>query len=298
MSKDMVEEESYEDAFNAVVDGEDDESGEFETESTVDESEEPEAPDDEEGEQEDEHSEDPTDSGIAQSQETPRDDKGRFKSKDEELAELREEAQKWQHRYNSDLGRQNALQRKIQEQEQQLSQLRKAPQQEQSPAGMSPAEWETLKEDFPEIAAAMESRLSVINQQYESKISRLEQQIQPMQQQAQQQYKNAQYQILESQHPDWKTVAQTPEFRQWIDAQPSAVVQLMESDEAADAAYLIGTYKLHTQPTSSIQSDDLKQRREKQLRQGQTLSNRGGRKKSAMPAEDDYENSFNFFAEQ
>ena len=235
-------------------------------------------------------------------EEQPRDDRGRFTSTDEKPAEpdWKAEAQQWQHRYNSDLGRQSALQRKIQEQQVEIARLQRstqsAPQQPQAnPNGMTDAKWKEFKEDFPEIAEVMEHQQQLQAQAHQREIAQLREQLVPIQQQSHKQYINAQYQILDQQHPDWRDVAQSKEFRQWVSTQPAPVQQLVNSDEAADAAYLVQTYKtsVGSGPSST---DELKQRRERQLRQGQTLTNRGGRSRTNLPAEDDFEAAFDYFA--
>lgn len=293
MTNEVQEEMSFEDAFNEIVGESEGNDYEADIEADIDEE-----VDHAEEVQETEEEVDDT----PPDNERPRDEQGRFTTEEDPLAELeryKQEAQQWQHRYNSDLGRQNALQRKIQEQQAMIEELQKAPQQAAPEgSGMSQSEWDTLKEDFPEIAAAMEARLNLITNTYESKISRLEQSLQPIQQQAQQSYRQQQFDALAQQHPDWQQVAKSDDFNQWMQTQPEPVRALYNSDEAADAAYLIGTYKAHRGVKAPAPTDELKQRRQRQLQQGQTISNRGGRPKSSLPPEDDFEAAFNYFAER
>lgn len=238
-------------------------------------------------------------------EEQPRDESGRFVSRDAEevaddrateLERYKQEAQQWQHRYNSDLGRQNALQRKIQEQQDLIRSLEQNRTQNPEGSGMSDSEWKNLQEDFPEIAAALEAKLNSVSAQYEQRITQLQSQLEPIQQQAQQQYVQAQYAVLEQQHPDWRDVATSQNFQSWLNTQPQPVRDLVNSDHAADAAYLIHTYKLESRMDQDLGTNEIRQRREKQLRQGQTITNRGGRPKSTLPPEDDFEAAFDFFA--
>ena len=277
VQQEVQEELSFEDAFNEIAD----ESEGREPEEINDTEEVQEA--------EEEVEDSPPDN------EQPRDDQGRFTAEDEpdtepdtdplaELEKYKAEAQQWQHRYNSDLGRQNALQRKIQEQQDEIAKLQQSAQQTAPEgSGMSQNEWDTLKEDFPEIAAAMESRLNFISNQYESKISRLEQQLQPIQQQQHDAYRNQQFAMLDQQHPDWRDIAGSNDFNQWMQTQPEPVQAL---------------YKAHRGVRTAAPTDELKQRRQRQLQQGQTISNRGGRPKSNLPPEDDFEAAFNYFADK
>ncbi|GAB2799070.1 hypothetical protein GCM10027040_27620 [Halomonas shantousis] len=256
----------------------------------------------------------------------PRDDQGRFATNDghdepgedaqanegggndaDPLAQLeryRQEAQQWQHRYQSDLGRQSALQRKIIEQQQLIEQLQKGGQKPEQKAtgenpegsGMSDAEWEALKSDFPDLAKALDARLGAMSSRYEQQIEQLKGQIQPIQQQAQDQAMQAQFSALDQQHPDWRDTVNKPEFHNWLQQQPPAIQKLTESDSAADAAYLLSTFKLTVgeaqQPNSQLQ-----QRRQRQLQSAQTVPSRGGRQRSAIP-DNDEDALFDYFANQ
>lgn len=271
--------------------------------------------------------------GDAPDNEQPRDEQGRFaaQAQDEdteddkaedfpeaaeapdpasELERFKREAETWQHRYNSDLGRQNALQRKIQEQEQLIQQLQsKAPTQGGNPegSGMSDADWNTLKEDFPEVAKAIEVQVNALSSRYEQEISQLKGQIGPIQQQAQEQFINQQVQALATQHPDYQdymTPANvspdqwTPtarDFQNWLLTQPPAVQQVAQSDNAADAAFLISSYKLHT-AQSQQRVDDVTRQRQRKLEQAKTIPSRSSHKRSV--ANDDFDAAFDEFAER
>ena len=254
--------------------------------------------------------------------EPPRDDQGRFTAEGDEGAEgegdgdgedpqvelerLRQEAQSWQHRYQSDLGRQNALQRKIQQLEQENQQLQKKSRQpaagegsEEAPegSGMSDDEWKALKEDFPEIAKGVEQQMGAMQRQYEERIGQLEQQLSPIQAQAQEQALRAQEQALKAQHPDWRETINTPDFQAWLNAQPPKVQELTASDEAADAAFLLQSYKLSQGGGNapSQGNSGLQKRRQRQLQSARTVPNRGGRQRSAIP-DDDEDALFDYFA--
>ena len=208
-----------------------------------------------------------------------------------QLEQYKAEAERWRHRYNSDLGRQNALQRKIQELELQNQALQsKAP----ADSGMTDSQWDELKSDFPEIAGAVESKLSAMEKAYQSKLRALESQMQPIQEASEQTYIHSQAMSLEQEFPDWRDVAKSPDFQGWVNDQPLAVRELVQSNEAADAAYLIRTFK-QTQQGMSDPNEGIKRKREQQLRQAQTVPSRGGRTRSGPP-EDDFEAAFDFFA--
>ena len=211
----------------------------------------------------------------------------------EEIERLRQENQKWQHRYNSDIGRVNAYQKKIQELEQQVK-SRPAKSDNPEPSGYSDKEWAALKEDFPEIAAAIEARSHYQEEQIQALRRQVEDSVGPIQQQAHQAFIQSQYQILESHHPDWKDVVQQNGFTNWLSMQPPSVQDLLSSDRAADAAYLLNTYKLAS-GVQQRQTDEISQKRQRQLRQSQTIPSRGVRKTNAVP-EDDYDAAFDYYA--
>jgi hypothetical protein len=214
-----------------------------------------------------------------------------------EIERLRRELQMSQHRYQSDVGRVNAYQRQIAQLQQQIAQLQqggKKAGENPEGSGYSDAEWKALQEDFPEVAAAIEKRLNAVSTQYERQIQQLQGQLQPIQQQAHEQFLQAQYSVLEQQHPDWRDTVNTPEFHQWLQQQPPMVQQLMESENAAEAAYLLNTYKLAT-GASQQPNTHLQQRRQRQLKAAQTVPNRGGRQRSTIP-DDDPDALFDYYA--
>jgi prefoldin subunit 5 len=220
----------------------------------------------------------------------------------DELTKYKAEVDQWKHRYNSDIGRVNAYQRQVEALKAQLAQVeaqKKATSSDKKPEGseLTDSEWQTLKEDFPEIAVALEKRLNSVASNYEAKtlsyeqkIKQLEQQMQPIQQQAHDQFKQSQYAVLEQQHPDWRDVAQSQEFQQWLQQQPPAVQQLTESDSAADAAFLVGSYKA----VSSVDTSAIRQRRATTLRQSQTIPTKGVKRNNGAPG--DFESAFDYYA--
>lgn len=205
------------------------------------------------------------------------------------------EAQRWQHRYNSDLGRQNALQQKIADQNAIIEQLQqKAPAAEsqatgEDATGMSGEEWALFKEEFPEMAAGVEKQFNAMQQQFASQLKPVQDQHAEQQRIAEQLHSDAQFTALGNKHPDFEDVVNSAEFDSWLKQQPNAVQNLMASEDAADAAYLLDAYKKTLEPTA------LSAKRERQLRDAQSVSGRSNRKTPA--AVDDYDAAFDEFAE-
>ena len=226
---------------------------------------------------------------IEQSEEAP------FDSAVSELDALRQELQRERHKYNSDLGRQNAYQKQLKQRDEEIAKLKSV---QSANPGMTDKRWNTLKEDYPDIAEGTTALVESLNQSHAQEIAALKQQIEPIQGQLHQTYVAQQYQMLASEHPDWEQIAASPEFNHWISTQPHNVREMMDSEQAGDAAYLLRVWKNENAPAIQPGNSELKQRREKQLRQAQNVPSRGGRSQQAMPSDDDYEAAFDYFAEE
>lgn len=194
-----------------------------------------------------------------------------------------EKATQWEHRYNSDLGRQNSLQRKIAEQDATIQQMKSQPAANPGGSGMSDDQWESLKQDFPEVADGVEAKLNAITSGYEERITQLQSQMQPIQQQAEhqqqeneRQFINSQLQILQEKHSDWNVVGKSNDYREWLSVQRPSIRSMGKSHDAEDAIELLDRYKQDTGETQKQQqADDLKAKRQRQLQSSQTVSRRG-----------------------
>ena len=213
-------------------------------------------------------------------------------SVEEQLNAAQGELQQWQHRYNSDLGRQNAYQRQLKEQQQTIEKL-----QQSSTASPSAGDnsWKLVAEDYPDIAEGVKSLFEKQANEHRAELNRVRGELQPIQEQARQSFIDQQFGMLENEHPDYREVAGSEDFKSWVTTQPVPIQEMIQSEQAGDAAYLLRAYKNDVSPGQQATSE-LKQRREKQLRQGQTVPSRGGRSKSNLPPEDDFEAAFDFFA--
>lgn len=208
------------------------------------------------------------------------------------LKTANEEAQKWMHKYNSDLGRQNAYQKQIEELKQQNNALR------QQASGKDNSKPDTLTEDYPDIAEGTDSRINKATEPLMQKIAELEQKLTPIEEKQQQDAIGAQYNKLEQEHPDYVEISKDPVFHNWLGTQPLPVRAMIESEDASEASYLLKLYKNDKGlvPTEEEAPSELKQRREKQLRQAQNVPSRGGRSQEIVPPNDDFEAAFDYFA--
>lgn len=268
-----VDDSEYEDAFNELAEDSDD----IEAQAPVDGAEE--APEAEEAEE-------------PKAQEP------------DELTKLKQENQRLQHQFNSVNGRVSAYQRQAEQYKQQLEQ-RQAQQSQAGDnphgSGMSDEKWEALKQDYPDIAEAMEAQLNGIRSQYEGELSRIKGEVEPLkqyQQQTQQaQHISSQMQALESQHPDWRDVVQTKDYSEWLRSQPHSIQQLMNSTDAQDNIFLLNTFKAARAPQAPA-VNPVTSKRERQLRQAQTLPSRSTKGGQNDIPDDDYEAAFNYYAEK
>jgi hypothetical protein len=212
-----------------------------------------------------------------------------------EIDALRQELQRERHKYNSDLGRQNAFQRQLKERDEEIARLRSS---QAANPGISDNRWKTVKEDYPDIAEGMTALIEQTKQAHAQEVAALKQQIEPIQGQLHENYVQQQYSMLAAEHPDWEVIAASPEFNHWISTQPHNVRQMMESEQAGDAAYLLRVWKNENAPAIQPDNSELKQRREKQLRQAQNVPSRGGRSQQITPPESDFDAAFDYFVEQ
>ena len=115
-----------------------------------------------------------------------------------------------------------------------------------SAAAGSLAKWESLKSDFPEWADAIDERLgamsapspavdvAALRKQMETELTAkiradVEAAFEPR--------------LVDITHRGWRSLVRTPEFVQWINAQPENVRQLAASPKADDAIDLLDLYK-------------------------------------------------------
>lgn len=279
--------DEYEDAFDSLVSGE-----EPEQEVTGDETSEP-AQEPQEPQSEPEHSEpgeESTDSDQDDDQQA---------DVQAELDRLKKERDYYKHGFDANRGRVSAYQKKINELEAQKS-AHPAPQENPGGSGMSDEQWQSFADEYPEMARAMEARLNQAASQFEQRVgqavnarmSEIEHQVQPLKERAHEDFMQSQYAALDQRHPDWREVASSGQFREWIGKQPQAVQKLVESEDAQDASWLMDSYKA----MSGASSPQPAQQRKQRLQQSVGVKSKGGGRATGIP--DDFEAAFDYFASQ
>lgn len=224
----------------------------------------------------------------------------------DELDTLRKERDDWMHRAKADAGRVSALTRKQNELLQQL-QARQA-QGSQEPtqpnasvnpdnSGMTDDQWTEFAEEYPEIARAMELKQQQLNaqqRQIQEQLAQVTQTIEPIQRKAEEERINGQYSVLSERHPDWKDVAASAEFKDWISQQPTAIQAYMSSQDAMEASYLLDVYKAMAGKKSQQEQSRQGTARQDRLRSNVGVKSRSGGVSAGVP--DDYDAAFDFFA--
>ena len=129
------------------------------------------------------------------------------------------------------------------------------------------AKWESLKSDFPEWADAIDERLGAnvqpkvnvdeIRQQVAAELTpRLKAEIEA----------SMEPRLVDVAHRGWRMLVNTPDFVQWINAQPENVRQLAASPKADDAIDLLDRYK-ETRKVLPKTSEEIAAERQARLRQ-------------------------------
>ncbi|MDD5526600.1 MAG: hypothetical protein PHE11_04255 [Candidatus Omnitrophica bacterium] len=107
-----------------------------------------------------------------------------------------------------------------------------APSAAQVDAAATDAEWEELKEDFPEWANALERRIAATNESVRSLISKEQARM----------TEEVERRIVSIKHPGYQKTIQDPDFKTWFQAQPAEFQKLANSMKADDAITVLDGY--------------------------------------------------------
>lgn len=223
-----------------------------------------------------------------------------------------------QHRIDSDTGRVGAFQRKINGLEATIAEIQKGPGEqptnEQITAAMGTDEgWDQFKEDYPEVAEAIDARL-------DNKLGEVNTKIAPVVQKAEQDAateaeaaQNEAYGEVAKTYPSWQTAVQEDNFQNWMATQPPGTQALAASDDPRDASLLIGQYDEHRVATGlptlkadhvpddtvvDDKSDEVAKRRAQQLEDGVTIESKKARIDPSAESGGEFEQAFDVFAKR
>jgi hypothetical protein len=153
-------------------------------------------------------------------------------------------ATEWEHKFKSEVGRQTALQRKVQELE---AQLQAQPQNQQAQKQYS-QRMKGLMDDYPEIAEALqaelEESLAAVRAEVQAAVA-------PMKKQEEQRRYEAEEQTVKARYPDFVDVVNSKEFLDWFNEQPDAVQALAASPNARDAIAVMDYFSANRRPVAA-----------------------------------------------
>lgn len=240
----------------------------------------------------------------------PQEAKDRYQSQLDQNTQL-------QHRLDSDSGRVRAFQNKVDGLEDQIKTIQAGgkgdqPTTEEIADAMKGGDedWASFSEDYPEVAAAIDKR-------FESQQANIDTTLAPViNKQAQDAAAEASEAAEESYgevaktFPTWQDEVQKQEYRDWFATQSPGTKALGESDDTRDASLLIGLYddyrveqgrpSMRTDPELDTGvtevTDEVTQRRNRQLEDGTTLPSKAARVETDQEATDGFEDAFNAYA--
>ncbi len=210
------------------------------------------------------------------------------------LAEMEKEVERLKQSERSQRGRVSALTRKLEEQRA-AAKPPEPTKDEEDKAG----DWEEFKEEFPEMAAIVESRLKKV----ESKVGLMADRVEKV---AGIQdtivadeidtYKQTQFEELKEKHPDFEEVKASPMFAAYKMAAPPEIQAKIKSKHAEDASEVLDAFKEFANwkpkpPTKKSDIELINERRATALKQSQGIS-----AKPMVPSRRDTESDDDFAA--
>lgn len=217
---------------------------------------------------------------------------------DDELSRLRRELEETRHRERSASARVSAFHRKLNSVQQELDSLRK-PAPAAAPAAAADEEDADLKaamEEMPEVAKLVErlveKRSSARIAQVEEKV---EQAVSPLREDAERRAAQVELSVVEKEFPNWNELVFSEPFQAWKDGLPPAMRQAW--DNASTGADALAFLRMHQRDTAPAAAAPAPSKQDK-LAKAVGLPSRSTGTQSGMPASDDFQANFEFFAKQ
>lgn len=224
--------------------------------------------------------------------------KAKEKPPEPTVDQLKAQLQELHHKERSTSGRIGAFQKRINDLERQLTER-----QENILRSLQDGDDKDFRENFPEIANALDKRDQRLAQTVAMEVQKKTMaQLEPLKQAEQQRFVQSQYAALEAAHPNWQQDVRSSDFTQWLVKQPQQVQSLASSDSAEDASALLTFFKATAKPQSAQNVptaqanepiDQVNQQRKAKLAQATGIPSRSKpASTSAIP--DDFESAFKF----
>lgn len=178
------------------------------------------------------------------------------------------------HDANTARAAQSALQRRYNDLEQKYQTLyqqvqaqqsgtasRKAESSDSSDAKTAPVNLDEFRQEYPEIAQALDAQLQQQQARYEQAIAQLQQQMQAvaqplshLEQERSQQRVQSELEKLAQAHPDYAAIQQSEQFWSWLDQQSEGIRNLVQHSQSADDNIaVLNLYKQQTQQQTQAQ---------------------------------------------
>lgn len=223
----------------------------------------------------------------------------------DQLLKERDEAR---HKAQSDASRVAALSRKLQQLSVQQPSSAPAPEAQPTEAQKAlDAKIKQLREDYGEIADPLIELIETQRQE----LSQVRTTLHGLNETQMAQTIAQETAALEARHPDWRTIAQSPEFAGWLEIQPENIQRLAQSWDARETSVALTLFKAERseaagteapakaapQPKPEPKPDAATgARRSQQLDGGRDVRSRPAPAASGPP--DDFEAAFNYFEEK
>jgi len=264
----------------------------------------------------------PEDENANQQQEDPY--VGMSESQKEKFIALEESNTSLQHRIDSDNGRVGAFQRKVNSLEEEIQSIKLVSEKPQPTSddikdAMATDEgWEKFSEDYPEVATAIDGRLSTHRQEIDKSMGEQADEINstlaPVVEKQEQEDLSDAYSEVAEQFPEWQNTVNDGKWHEWLSTQPAAVQSITSTGTVEETISLFGLYDNfrvasgmeplrntdHSESESVVDNaaSDLERKREQQLEDGATISSRSARIDPNAESGSEFEEAFNVFAKR
>jgi hypothetical protein len=165
---------------------------------------------------------------------------------------LRDQNAKLEQANRSNQGRLGAMQRQLnQSQPQSQSQSQSASADKQQPSAkdvnealQTPEKWKVFGDEYPDIHAAVESRMEQVSRQNETTTQQLiKDAIQPLQAAETARKDTQEMAALNAAHNDWEQVTASDDFKSWIKQQPEQMRRMLDGDTSHEVSTVLNIYK-------------------------------------------------------
>lgn len=166
--------------------------------------------------------------------------------------------------------------------------------------------WEELKKEFPELAGAIDRKISKIGARLANTEAVVTATVEPLMIKDHQEYIKDQFKKLGEVHSDWADIVKSREYQEWLPTQSEDVRKLVKSQKASDAIFLINGFKAATGKISNgnggkdemTEVEKIQAKRRAQLATGAGVQSRKVGRGTASVDHGDYESSFDYFAKK